>query len=47
MLGSDKDATVEVVCPKCNEKVKVPVAKAETGLVKCSKGHEIALVKAL
>ena len=47
MIENDPKQVVEVVCPKCKEKVKATAAQAETGVIKCSHGHEIPVVKAL
>jgi hypothetical protein len=47
MIANDPKQVVEVVCPKCKEKVKASAAQAETGVLKCSRGHEIPVVKAL
>jgi hypothetical protein len=47
MIENDSKQVVEVVCPKCKEKVRTTAAQAETGVVKCSHGHEIPIVKAL
>jgi hypothetical protein len=42
------DDTVEVTCPKCGEIIRVSEKQAEAHMtVRCSKGHEIPLVKAL
>jgi hypothetical protein len=40
--------SIEVTCPKCGETVRIPEKQAETQMTaRCSKGHEIPLVKAL
>lgn len=49
MPKDDEDAgIVEVRCPSCDARVRVPVEKAERDYkAKCPNGHEVPLVKAL
>jgi hypothetical protein len=45
---ASQDKTIEVTCPKCGETVRIPEKQAEAQMTaRCSKGHEIPLVKAL
>jgi len=47
-MPKDDDDIVEVRCPECQEKVRVPREKAERDFkAKCPNGHEVTLVKAL
>lgn len=47
-MPKDDDDTVEVRCPECDEKVRLPREKAEREFkATCSNGHEFPLVKAL
>lgn len=47
-MPKDEEDIVEVRCPECHEKVRVPREKAERDFkAKCPNGHEVPLVKAL
>ncbi len=47
-MPKDDEDIVEVSCPECREKVRVPREKAERDFkAECPNGHEIPLVKAL
>ena len=44
----EDDPVMEIRCPKCKATVKITVSEAEAGMkVKCPKGHDVPLVKAL
>ncbi len=46
--GDDEKDIVEVRCPECSSKVRIPREKAEREFkAKCPNGHEVPLVKAL
>jgi len=43
-----QEPTIEVKCPVCKEKVRITEAQAqETMKARCSKGHDIELVRAI
>ena len=47
-MPKDEEDIVEVRCPECDAKVRVPREKAERDFkAKCPNGHEVPLVKAL
>jgi hypothetical protein len=47
-MPKDDDDIVEVRCPECDEKVRLPREQAERDFkAKCKNGHEFPLVKAL
>lgn len=47
-MAENEDDIVEVRCPECDAKVRVPREKAERDFkATCPKGHEVPLVKAL
>jgi hypothetical protein len=47
-MPKDDEDVIEVRCPVCHQKVRVPREKAERDFkATCPKGHEIPLVKAI
>jgi len=44
MLREGKDATVELECPECGAKVIATQKQAESGKVRCPRGHEFAVM---
>lgn len=43
---SDKDEVIEVTCPECGAKVRVPKSEADKKMTaRCPKGHDVPLVK--
>jgi CxxC motif-containing protein len=44
MLRDGKDETVELECPECGAKVKATAKQAESGKVRCPRGHEFAVM---
>jgi predicted Zn finger-like uncharacterized protein len=48
MLRKDEgDEKVELECPKCGARFEVSAKKADTGEVRCPRGHEVPVVKML
>lgn len=47
-MAKDDEDIVEINCPECGAKVRVPREEAERDFkAECPNGHEIPLVKAL
>jgi hypothetical protein len=42
--GEGKDDKVELVCPECGAHVRATAKQAESGKVRCPRGHEFAVV---
>jgi hypothetical protein len=47
MLGGRDTDTVELECPECGARVKATAKEAESGTLRCPRGHEFAVMGAL
>jgi CxxC motif-containing protein len=44
MLGGGDKEVVELKCPQCGARVETTAKQAETGKVRCPRGHEFAVM---
>jgi len=46
-MPEERERSVELECPECGARVKTTAKEAETGKIRCPRGHEFAVMGAL
>ena len=44
MLEGQRDETIELECPECGARIEATAKDAESGRVRCPRGHEVLLM---